>query len=977
MAKLNGWLTISRLNGKGNSVVTLTASANETDADRSTSLKIKTSTKEVILNLSQYYDLIPGLYYMQKKLVSSEWGGDSKTVYVYHTHRELTYTAPEWVNITSVNEERYLKYKIEFTPNTTGVKRVGEFILGTPDGTTYEPIVLIQGCEAEENKVIYYMCANDNTGAPLAPTNFYGMTSYQNLYKRSDGGAYICCLYYENEVTSAHTSLFEDKDGLYAISFPPSVETIGEYAFRSCSNLVSVDFSENISNIKRYAFDNVEHIAGATDADDVELSILELPSNLFHIWDSAFQSCTGTKIIIFPKALSIIDRWAFAGGYRHLEKIVCKATTPPKIWEHSAAFFQVKPNGILYYPYGSDYSEWLNEKDDSAFLGYYNWTGETFIPEDYEFPEEEEPDNPVIPDNPDEPDEPEIPDTPDTPDEPDTPEEPEIPDTPDEPEVSLIPDNELWVKRNNGQFEAYFNDTSGFDQRLINTRMDEYGWTIFEFDAPLTKIGADAFFGHACGVTDVIMPDTVTEIGSQAFTYQYTLKSVIFPKSLTKIGNYAFLMGTTGNNTLTEIELGENLTSIGYGVFEGLNALTKIACKATTAPEISQSGTFVVPNGGTLYYPEGSDYSEWLKNSEGFLGYYGWTGKVISDDYVSPEIPQLPDAPLDESNEIWVKSTDGTMVEPDSNAAFGSKISSTRLTDDGWTVFTFDKGVPKIYDSTFEGFDNIEAVILPDGITSIGDRAFYNCKSLTTINIPDSVTSIGRSAFYYCSKLTSITIPDGVTSIGEYTFNKCTSLASINIPEGVTSIGGNAFEGCSNLTNVTIPDGVTSIGDRAFQSCSSLTSITIPNSVTSIDEYAFYACSSIAEFNGKFATEDKLALIDNNNILMNFAPASNATTYNIPNGVTNIGKGAFSFCKLTSITIPDSVTSIGDSAFSSCGNLRTITCEGTTAPTIRYTTFQNVKRSGSLYYPSGSDYSKWLSTNSYYLGYYNWTGVTY
>jgi hypothetical protein len=28
-----------------------------------------------------------------------------------------------------------------------------------------------------------------------------------------------------------------------------------------------------------------------------------------------------------------------------------------------------------------------------------------------------------------------------------------------------------------------------------------------------------------------------------------------------------------------------------------------------------------------------------------------------------------------------------------------------------------------------------------------------------------------------------------------------------------------------------------------------------------------------------------------------------------------------------------------------------------------------------LYYPAGSDYSRWLSTYSYYLGYYKWTGV--
>ncbi len=44
----------------------------------------------------------------------------------------------------------------------------------------------------------------------------------------------------------------------------------------------------------------------------------------------------------------------------------------------------------------------------------------------------------------------------------------------------------------------------------------------------------------------------------------------------------------------------------------------------------------------------------------------------------------------------------------------------------------------------------------------------------------------------------------------------------------------------------------------------------------------------------------------------------------IPDNITSIGRGAFSYCSgLTSITIPDSVTSIGDSAFVNCNKLTT------------------------------------------------------
>ena len=57
-----------------------------------------------------------------------------------------------------------------------------------------------------------------------------------------------------------------------------------------------------------------------------------------------------------------------------------------------------------------------------------------------------------------------------------------------------------------------------------------------------------------------------------------------------------------------------------------------------------------------------------------------------------------------------------------------------------------------------------------------------------------------------------------------------------------------------------------------------------------------------------------------------FSGCSSLTSVTIPNSVRTIGSSAFSNCRaLTSITIPNSVTEIGPSAFSDCRSLTSIT----------------------------------------------------
>ena len=73
-------------------------------------------------------------------------------------------------------------------------------------------------------------------------------------------------------------------------------------------------------------------------------------------------------------------------------------------------------------------------------------------------------------------------------------------------------------------------------------------------------------------VFDVIIPDSVTRIGSGAFMNCVNLRSVVIPESVTLIGHSAF----SGCINLTNITIPDNIPAIGENVFAGCSNLNLI-----------------------------------------------------------------------------------------------------------------------------------------------------------------------------------------------------------------------------------------------------------------------------------------------------------------------------------------------------------------------------------------------------------------
>ena len=522
------------------------------------------------------------------------------------------------------------------------------------------------------------------------------------------------------------------------------------------------------------------------------------------------------------------------------------------------------------------------------------------------------------------------------------------------------------------------------------TKIDRYNYR--ESHGDWTSSGTRGAFYDLQNIYSISIPDSVTSIGMEAFSFCSSLKSITIGNGVTSIGTYAFI----SCSGLTSITIPDSVTSIGESVFSGCSGLTSVTIGNSVTSigrwaflGCSGLNSIIVGSGNKAYYSAGNCLIE-TKSKTLILG------------CKNSEIP-----------------IDGS-VESIGEKAFSECTSLTSI--------TIPDSVTSIGQGAFESCSGLTSITIPDSVTSIGWSVFSYCSGLTSITIPDSVTSIGSSAFSGCSGLISITIPNGVTriedsafsgcdgltsikigagiqevswlpshvakititisesnpylatdskaifaksngelsvskyisadtnydipsainglsvtSIGTYAFSGCSGLTSITIPDSVTSIGSSAFSGCSGLISITIPNGVTSIGEYTFNGCRGLTSITIPDSVTSIGGYAFTGCRGLTSITipGSVTSIGGMA----------FAACSGLTSITIPDSVPSIGWSVFSYCSgLTSITIPDSVTSIGERAFEYCTSLTSVII-GDGVTSIGYHAFFNCSGLTSITIP--------------------------
>ena len=372
----------------------------------------------------------------------------------------------------------------------------------------------------------------------------------------------------------------------------------------------------------------------------------------------------------------------------------------------------------------------------------------------------------------------------------------------------------------------------------------------------------------------------VTGLGESAFYNCTGLTDVTIPNGVTHIGPRAF----SCCSGLVNVTIGSGVTSIEPYVFPSCVNLRNIAVDPANTAYMSQDGMLLTKDGTTLVYGVGGDV----------------------------EIPSGV-------------ATIGT------SAFFGRKLKSIR----------FSGRVTNIGSWAF-GFCHDLDMSIPNTILKIGDYAFVECRNLNLWLPRRFEGNLNSSVFKQCSNLT-VNYYDQVPVVafraeeGVVEQRECLPGTKVGSLPSASTCEGYAFEGWwtaadgeqataeTVVTNdvtyyakwrgtatvdsytytYSVLNGQAEIGasnawKRAI-SPSPTGHVTVPSSlggfpVVGIGDYAFY---------GLYSAHYKLESVT------------------IPNGVTRIGKRAFSGCpNLTDVTIPASMAVVDNGAFSGCSNLK-------------------------------------------------------
>lgn len=222
---------------------------------------------------------------------------------------------------------------------------------------------------------------------------------------------------------------------------------------------------------------------------------------------------------------------------------------------------------------------------------------------------------------------------------------------------------------------------------------------------------------------------------------------------VTTIGNAAFR-----DSSVTSVTIPDSVTEIGANAFAGCTNLTSVNYIGGDWSKLTiQSGNPAVEDAAKDAANEQLFDFEFILNNTAVIviRYKGTAADVtIPSRYKGKPVTVIDHTAFYNNSAVTsVTIPDSVTAIPDYAFGFCSQL----------TNISIPNSVTFIGFSAFNSCTSLKSITLPSSLSTIQSYAFYNCENLKTIRIPVSVTSIGNYAFDVCPSLMTVTYPGSKT----------------------------------------------------------------------------------------------------------------------------------------------------------------------------------------------------------------------
>jgi len=399
-----------------------------------------------------------------------------------------------------------------------------------------------------------------------------------------------------------------------------------------------------------------------------------------------------------------------------------------------------------------------------------------------------------------------------------------------------------------------------------------------------TEVGFSQFYAdfyiNGVKVTEVRVPDGVTEIKPYAFTYWNTLTSIYLPDSVTRIGEEAL-----SNSRINLIQGGRGVLvneswivpgsttvetyvygNVNYKLNEAVSPVSQSITWAYIKPGCEIAADFF--NNCTLlthvYVGSGATLG-----ARAFYGTSSAIRVIFEDESYESETSDWRILYQSGSTKYLLGGVYSVSGVP---TRFGTVLYGA-YNEDGF-AYTVQGGAATVVGY----FGEDTELVIPAAVGSsvpvryIGTSAFYMRDGITSLEIGKSVKSIGELAFFGLSSLQEVTL--NVEEIGYGAFGDCAKLSSVTFENGEDEylyIRHNAFQNCTLLTEITLPSSTYTVNVTAFIGCTNLNSIAVEGG-----HYEWYVVNTAGDITAtllldaeSFALEAKKTYDDTNSVFTN------------------------------------------------------------------------------------------------------------